>query len=74
MQSDRQQVQVDLENELTKMLDPISKHAQKAEAETDTKSDNKQPEAKKEFKFRDFGMGPAEVYKPSYLNQGIIYW
>ena len=84
---DKKQIQVAFEQELQSLLNPIAKRNQKIEEENSKKEDakfieNKNTEPKKESKPDnknitrkiDFGMGPAEVYKPSYLSQNIIWW
>ena len=80
MSGTKQQIAVELEKELQALLNPMQKHRTQVVAETkpkqeaakfiNTENTQKQPE----FKHTDFGMGPAQVYKPAYLQSGIIYW
>ncbi|WP_300924746.1 hypothetical protein [uncultured Clostridium sp.] len=68
------QIQIDFENELKNLYNPLGK-AQ--EAEEKSKVESKLQEKKKDEIKRtnlDFGMGPAEIYKPAYTSQGIIWW
>lgn len=75
----RQQMQVEFENELAKMFDPMVKTEQKAKQEqknidknNNAKFNNEAEKPKQ--RFMDFGMGPAEVYKPQYMKDGILWW
>lgn len=79
----KQQVQVELENELIKLFDPISSAKDKEEQQI--KQQLKQNKEAAKFnkdtntqtpkqRFMDFGMGPAEVYKPQYIKDGILWY
>lgn len=67
----KKQIQVAFEEELTKLFDPINKQQSKIEEQ---KTKNEPQLNKPKSPFKDFGLGPAEVYKPSYLRDGIMYW
>ena len=57
------------------MFDPMNRKAQKQELQEDKKEDKKVEQSKpKKSPYTDFGLGPAEVYKPSFLKDGIIFW
>ena len=79
-QAQRQQIQVAFEEELQKMFNPFSTEQNTKNKETkkdSAKFNNKEVQNKEQepkFKPMDFGMGPAEVYKPSYLKDGILWW
>ena len=79
----RKQVQVDFEEELQKMFDPIQRAKQHEESnnkkdnakfiETDNKikpKENNKPKSN----YKDFGLGAAVPYKPQYIRDGIIWW
>lgn len=69
----KKQIQVDFEEELRSLLDPISK----TKTETQNKPPTEEVKNKKEesaWKPIDFGMGSATPYKPSLLKDGIILW
>lgn len=71
-ESEKKQIQVAFEEELQKMFDPVTK---KLNAEQENKNEvKKENSPKPKSPFMDFGMGPAEVYKPSYLSEGIIFY
>jgi len=84
----QKQLTVEFEQELQKLLDPMSRQVQQTQnsinntsnkpAENPAKfikdNSNNNSQTQSEFRHLDFGMGPAQVYKPAYLNQGIIYW
>ena len=73
--NERKQIQVAFQEELQKMFDPMARRAQKQEAQEDKKEDKKVEQSKpKKSPYTDFGLGPAEVYKPSFLKDGIIFW
>ena len=69
-QSKREQIKVALEEELQNFFSPKFNNPKKEEQ----KEENTKPTTKPTTPFKDFGLGPAEVYKPSYLRDGIIYW
>lgn len=76
----KEQIQVDFENELTKLFNPINEEKAQELAEQSVEitqppastSENETGHPKP--KFLDFGMGPAQVYKPQYLMNGIAWW
>lgn len=83
----QKQVTVEFEQELQNLLNPINKQvAEKPSNSTNTSKEespakfinetnkNNNSDSQTGFKPRDFGFGPAEIYKPAYLSQGIIYW
>lgn len=77
----KEQVKVAFEDELKKLFDPISKVKQDNSSQANTEKDNQKLPAKineeknkNKSPYLDFGMGPAEVYKPSYLQNGIVWW
>ena len=77
----KEQVKVAFEDELKKLFDPISKVKQDNSSQANTEKDNQKLTAKineeknkNKSPYLDFGMGPAEVYKPSYLQNGIVWW
>ena len=77
--SHKKQIQIDFENTLQSLLDPLSKpEPEEIQQTQDTKNDAKFINTSKEksvaHKPMDFGMGPAEIYKPAYLSQGIVWW
>ena len=75
--NEKEQIKVAFEEEMQKMFDPMSrKRTEEKQNPTEQKPvENSNNNSKQEkTPFKDFGLGPAEVYKPSYLNQGIIYW
>lgn len=74
----KQQIQVEFEKELLNMFGP---KLQEAKPTQEQKQDNNEKETAKfnednkpKNNFTDFGMGPAEIYKPQYTSQGIIWW
>ena len=74
-ESEKKQIQVAFQEELQKMFDPMNRRAQKQELQEDKKEDKKVEQSKpKKSPYTDFGLGPAEVYKPSFLKDGIIFW
>ncbi len=79
MESQKKQVQINFEEELQQLLDPIAKQKNKelkeeANNKESAKFNNDNQIKNKEPKFMNFGLGPAEVYKPQYLHDGIIWW
>ena len=74
------QVQVEFEQELQKLLNPVQvnengEHVVKPKIDSvENRNTNTEKPAEKPTKFIDFGMGPAEVYKPAYLQNGIVWW
>lgn len=70
----KEQLQVDIQEQMIQLLDPMVKNT--TQPNNSNPTENKEIVEKPERKFKpiDFGMGPAQVYKPAYLNQGIIYW
>ena len=76
--SDRAQIQVAFEDELTKMFNPLANVDQETnnnvEHKTDAKLNDKEQPIKSKPKYLDFGMGPAQVYKPQYMMNGIAWW
>lgn len=82
----KEQVKVQFEQQLQELLDPMSKQLKNttsANKENSAKINNnssnsaEKEENKKENnepRFLNFGMGPAQVYKPSYLQNGIAWW
>ena len=80
----KEQIKVAFEDELKSLLDPLNKYKPPQENEAkiidnsneklDQKPEQKQVEKQAEKPvFKDFGMGPAQVYKPQYLSTGIVY-
>ena len=65
----KQQVTVDFEQEMMKILDPV-----KQQVTQDNNSVNNNKQEKPKSQFMDFGMGSAKPYNGSYVNQGIIIW
>lgn len=73
----KQQIQVAFEQELQKMFDPISRNEKRQTVEQEkkeVKKDEAKLNNKQKERFLDFGMGPAEVYKPQYMKDGIMWW
>ena len=69
-ESQKKQMTVEFEQQLQEMLDPIQK--QKTVEQQTKSNDEKSSTNTHEPRFLDFGMGPAQVYKPSYLQNNII--
>lgn len=80
----KEQIKVAFEDELKSLLDPLNKYKPPQENEAkiidnsneslEQKPEQKQVEKQAEKPvFKDFGMGPAQVYKPQYLSTGIVY-
>ena len=71
VEQEKEQIKVAFEQELQKLLDPKQKQLNK----TSSNSNNNNEEKKEPVKspYLDFGMGPAQVYQPGYLQNGIIY-
>lgn len=73
VESQKKQMTVEFEQQLQEMLDPI--HKQKiVEPQTKSNDEKSSTNMQHEPRFLDFGMGPAQVYKPSYLQNNIIWW
>lgn len=73
VESQKKQMTVEFEQQLQEMLDPI--HKQKTvEPQTKSNDEKSSTNTQHEPRFLDFGMGPAQVYKPSYLQNNIIWW
>ena len=71
VESQKKQMTVEFEQQLQEMLDPI--HKQKiVESQTKSNDEKSSTNTQHEPRFLDFGMGPAQVYKPSYLQNNII--
>ena len=71
----KQQVVLDLEQGIQQLLDPRLKNIQKQKNAETSKQENQENKSKpNKNPFLDFGMGPAEVYKPAYFNDGIVWW
>lgn len=62
----REQLSINFNEEIQRMLDPVSRRQEelKKEAEELSKKGNPQPKA--------FGIEPTNIYKPAYLKDGII--
>lgn len=71
IKNDQQQIQVAFEEELQKLLGPQRKQEEKQNPQN---SDSIKKEDKEKKVFKDFGLGPAEVVKPRFLKDGIIFW
>lgn len=75
---DQQQVQIEFEKELQSMFAPKTIPANEEQLLNNKENtakfiENKQENKNKENKpYMNFGMGPAQVYQPQYLSQGII--
>lgn len=70
----REQVSVELEDLMKGMFNPIK---QQPTQQTTNQNNTQQIAAqttKSKSPYLDFGMGPAQEYKPSYLSNGIIVW
>lgn len=70
----REQVSVELEDLMKSMFNPIK---QQPTQQTTNQNNTQQIAAqttKSKSPYLDFGMGPAQEYKPSYLSNGIIVW
>ena len=78
----REQIQLEFEKELSVLFDPIKKAQTKQIEETKKELSNNNQKNNAKFNdkpkekpaYLDFGMGPAQVYKPQYFNQGIMWW
>lgn len=81
----KKQINIDFEEEIKNLLDPLSKQRQKNVNKTDNapkiedKKDakfisDKNTSNSNAYKPIDFGFGPATPYKPSSLRDGIIFW
>ena len=75
---DRKQLQIEFENELQTLFNPLKNYTNEINKQKVDKlpNDSKPNEEKAKEKpvYLDFGMGPAQVYKPQYFNQGIMWW
>lgn len=79
-ESIKKQIQVDFEEELRSLLDPISKvkqqstqtNIEKEKAKFTNQIDKK--DNANAWKPTDFGFGASKPYKPSLLKDGIIFW
>ena len=64
---EQQQITVDFEAEMMKILDPMQKPSTKVENAVSAKSEYN--------KYMDFGLGPATALPPNaFLSDGIIVW
>ena len=82
----KKQINIQFEEEIKNLLDPLSKQRQRVEDQTKQslpKQENNaklisetvnQPADPNAFKPIDFGFGSAVPYKPSALRDGIIFW
>lgn len=61
----QQQVAVDFEKEMMKLLDPVQKASEQKESS---------PDEKGYVKHLDFGLGPAVPLTSAYVSDGIIVW
>lgn len=70
------QISIDFENELNKLLDPLSKKSGTLEAQksNNVNSNNTTKQNVQKQPFMDFGMGAAQPYQGSYIKDGIIVW
>lgn len=85
-EAQKQQIQVAFEEELQKLFDPRMRYEKQVQKEEKQKEqlvaqENTEEVPKAKFnedkpkeKFMDFGLGPAEVYKPQYIRNGIVWW
>jgi hypothetical protein len=75
---DRKQLQIEFENELQTLFNPLKNYTNEINKQKVDKlpNDSKPNEEKAKEKpvYLDFGMGPAQVYRPQYFNQGIMWW
>jgi hypothetical protein len=83
-EAQKQQIQVAFEEELQKLFDPRMRYEKQIQKEEKQKEqivakENTEEVPKAKFnedkpkeKFMDFGLGPAEVYKPQYIRNGIV--
>ena len=66
----QKQIQIDFENELKNLYNPLNNYKPPEEVVIEKpKQENKTKQTN-----LDFGMGPAEVYKPAFTSQGIMVW
>ena len=66
----QKQIQIDFENELKNLYNPLNNYKPPEEVVIEKpKEENKIKQTN-----LDFGMGPAEVYKPAFTSQGIMVW
>ena len=66
----KQQVKIELEDQLKNLFDPINKQHDKKDdsAKINDKVNNKNN------KLVDFGLGPAQTISPEYIANGIALW
>ena len=79
----KKQINIEFEEEIKKLLDPLSRQKQKIieqskivenKQENDAKFIDRESNNSNVFKPIDFGFGSAMPYKPSALRDGIIFW
>ena len=79
----KKQINIEFEEEIKNLLDPLSRQRQKVAEQNNDKvinKDNKEakfnnkPNENNTFKPIDFGFGSATPYKPSAVRDGIIFW
>ena len=79
-QSIKQQINVEFEEEIKQLLDPLSRRQQAVEQQSndnminDNNAKFNDKPSKDVYKPVDFGYGAAVPYKPSAISDGIIFW
>ena len=70
----REQVSVELEDLMKGLFNPIKQAPQQPANQNNNRQQIAAQNTQPKSPFLDFGMGPAEEYKPAYLSDGIIVW
>lgn len=78
--STKEQLTVEFEKELQQQFAPRYIKNQQEQTQNELSNNTQEnnakfnDEKKEKPAYLDFGMGPAQVYKPQYFSQGIVYW
>ena len=70
----REQVSVELEDLMKGLFNPIKQAPQQPVNQNNNRQQIAAQNTQPKSPYLDFGMGPAEEYKPAYLSDGIIVW
>lgn len=70
----REQISVELEDLMKGLFNPIKQAPQQPANQNNNRQQIAAQNTQPKSPFLDFGMGPAEEYKPAYLSDGIIVW
>ena len=74
------QLTVEFEKELQQQFAPRYIKNQQEQTQNELSNNTQEnnakfnDEKKEKPAYLDFGMGPAQIYKPQYFSQGIVYW